>query len=295
MLKMEVASATDRMNLNQQQERGWGWQAHAGVTGMGLPPVQGQWLEGAGDGAVHRGTRVLSRDLDLPLSFLSNPETPVLRQRDELIKAVGRMARMMSGEMKLTAIDTDGVSWYILAHRVGGGNYVYGHDTTGENSLEMVVTVRAGDPFWTAVVPKVSEVIQQSSASGLLTAKPITNLRLAASQAIGEIRLDNSDGDADAFPIWHVTGPGNTFRAVSPTGENFQWNGTLTAGQTLTVDCRTGEVRDGTGANRYSDMAPAPRFWAITPGTATVTASIVAPGPTTRIAAQWRPRKWAVL
>lgn len=292
---MMLESKTDRIDLNHQHERGWGWQAHAGVTGMGLPPVQGQWVEGAGDGAVHRGTRVLTRDLDLPLSFISNPAMSELFQRDELIKAVGRMGRMMSGEMRLTAIDTEGVSWYLIVHRVGGGNYVYGHDTTGENSMEMVVTVRAGDPYWTAVVPKVSEVIQQSSPSGLLASRPVTNLRLAASRAIGEIRIDNSSGDADAYPVWTVIGPGNTFRAVSPTGENFQWNGTLAIGERLTVDCRTGTVKDGTGANRYSDMAPAPRFWAVPPGTTNVTASIQAPGATTRIAAQWRPRKWAVL
>ncbi len=197
--------------------------------------------------------------------------------------------------MRLTVIDTDGLSWYQDAHRVGGGNYVYGIDTTGERDVELVVTVRAGDPYWTATVPKTSQVIQQSETVGLLSAKPLTNLRLAASRAIGSIRIDNSGGDADAYPIWYVDGPGNNFRAVSPSDEVFQWNGTLVTGQTLKVDSRTGDVRDGSGANRYADMAPAPRFWAVPPGAIDVVASIEAPGPTTRITAQWRPRKWAVL
>lgn len=294
MLKFTLEDKMGIYNLNSQHEFGNGWQAHAGVTGMGLPPVQGQWLEGAGDGAVHRGTRVLTRDLDIPMSYLAPPGSDDFR-RDKTIQEFARMSRMLAGEMKLTAVDDRGVSWYLIVHRVGGGNYVYGHDTTGEGELEMVVTFRAGDPYWTAVVPKVSEVIQQQAARGLLSAKPITNLRLASSRAIGEIRIDNSAGDADAFPVWYVNGPGNTFRAVSPSGEVFQWNGTLAANGTLTIDSRTGEVKDGAGVNRYSEMAPAPRFWAVPPGTVNVTASIEAPGPTTRIACHWRPRKWAVL
>lgn len=295
MLKLTLEDKLGTYNLNSQQEFGSGWQVHAGVIGMGLPPVQGQWQEGAGDGAVHRGTRVLTRDLDLPMSYIAPHDLSEDLRRDKLIQEMDRMSMMMSGEMKLTAVDTKGVSWYLMVHRVGGGNYVMGHDTTGEGDLDMVVTVRAADPYWTAVVPKVSEVIQQTEARGLISAKPLTNLRLAASRAIGSIRIDNSSGSADAFPVWSIHGPGHTFRAVSPKGEVFQWNGTLPVNGTLTIDTRTGEVKDGAGVNRYSDMAPAPRFWAVPPGTTTVTASIEAPGTNTRIACHWRPRKWAVV
>lgn len=288
MLKVTLANSSDKLDMNAQAENGHGMQIHAGMIGMGLPPVSGQWSEGAGDGATYRGGRVLTRDLDLPISLLG-------RDRNELVSLTSRLSRMFAEECKLTIVDTEGEDWYLMVRRVGGGNWVMGHDTDGERDLETVVTVRAGDPYWTSTTPRQAEVKADSSPKGLLTGS-LATFQLAPSQAIGRIFLDNSMGDAPAYPSWVVEGPGDTFRAESPTGEVIQWNGTLLAGETLVVDARFNRVyNNATRENLYRQLAPAPRFWAIPPGIQRVTASINTPGPSTVIRCTWRPRKWAVV
>lgn len=277
------------INLNAQAETGKGVQVHAGMIGLGLPPVQGQWLEGAGDGATYRGGRTLARDLDLPLTILAD-------SRRELVQQWDRLATMLSDECRLVLHDTydNGEDWYLMVRRVGGGNFVAGHDTTSETELETVITVRAGDPYWTALRAKQAEVVS-SPPRGVLTSS-LATMRLAASQALGEITIDNSQGTAPAFPMWVVTGPGTNFRAVSPTGEVLAWNGTLAAGQRLSLDARFGRVYDiDTRENLYKFLAPAPKFWAVPPGTQKVVASIGSPGVGTKITCTWRPRKWAVI
>lgn len=263
-MRLQLESATDVFNLDDVLMKGEGIQVTAGVTGLGLPNISTQWLEGAGDGALFRGRRVLPRDIDLPL-YLSAPN------RQELQKLVSRLAKMLAGPCILRLVEDDGTSWYTEVRRVGGGGYVYGEDTTGERDLMLVITLRAGDPFWTYSQP-TRKVIENSGAGrGLLNG--LTKLQLASSQAIGSITLENT-GDAPAFPVWEVTGPGSNFRAISADGQEFWWTGTLAAGEKLIIDTRAGTVKDGTGANRYAEMAPAPKLWSIPPGTTTATVTL---------------------
>lgn len=287
-VKMTLEGVAGMLDLNAQHETGKGVQVHAGVVGMGLPPVAGQWLEGAGDGALYRGGRVLTRDIDLPVSILAESRT-------ELIALQSKLAFMFSDEAKLTLVDTDSDDWYLMVRRVGGGNWVYGHDTNGEAEVHTVVTVRAGDPYWTSSLPKQAVVTASTVTEGMLLSS-LATFKLAPSQAIGTILLDNSLGDAPAYPSWVIEGPGNTFRAESPTGEVLQWNGVINAGQKIVIDSRFGRVYDfDTRQNLYNLLAPAPRFWAIPPGTSRTTASLNDPGVGTKITCTWRPRKWAVV
>jgi hypothetical protein len=106
--------------------------------------------------------------------------------------------------------------------------------------------------------------------------------------------LDNT-GDAIAYPVWTVFGPGDTFKAISPTGETLFWNASLSAGQRLTIDTRSGTVVDGTGTNRYASLAPAPRFWSLPPGTLTCTASLLNTTTASKIVCSWQARKWLVI
>lgn len=244
-----------------------GVQALAGLTGLGLPSLSTQWMEGAGDGASFRGQRVLPRDIDLPLYLQAD-------DRNGLKVLLSRVARILGGECELRIVEDDGEYWYVNVRRVGGGNYVYGTDTIGENDFMTVVTLRAGDPFW--VSSKLNSPIIKTASSGrglLQGVASLTSLKLKSAQTLGAVILENL-GDAAAWPRWEITGPGSDFMATSPSGEVLHWAGTLADGRVLYIDTKTGRVWDDLGANRFADMAPAPRMWKVPPGVSTATVAL---------------------
>lgn len=285
MPRLKLESATGTLSLDEQVDTGVGLQVHSGVSGLGLPDVATQWLEGAGDGATYRGQRALARDIDLPLTVMG-------RDREDLKARLSRLAIALSGECTLRLVEDDGSSWYTAVRRVGGGQYAYGADTNGVSEVPMVITLRAGDPYWTSSQKRTQEIGRTPGVRGLITR--LVHLRLADSVAYGEFDLVNT-GDAPAYPVWHITGPGSNFEATSSTGETLRWEGTLLAGQTLTIDTKLGTVVDGTGANRYAELAPAPRMWRVQPGTTTVSAGLEDPTDDSRIVCEWRPRRMLVI
>lgn len=284
MPKLLLSSETDTLNLNEIDDKGLGYQAKAGVTGFGLPPVSVQWLEGAGDGAVFRRRRVLTRDIDIPLEILA-------RDRQHLQELTDRLALALAGRCTLTLLDDDGTRWTTDVYRTGGGEYVYGADTIGLREFQTVITFRAPDPYWTSSEAQIRYVGGSTAAPFLSN---LASVEISASQAIGEIQLDNR-GNADAYPIWEITGPGTKFLAVSPAGERLAWSGTLLANERLTIDTRKGTVVDQAGNNRYAELEEAPRFWTVKPGLSTATAQLEDITTASKITCSWRPRKWMVV
>jgi hypothetical protein len=283
--KLLLVSGADVIDLNEIDDKGVGFQAKTGTNGLGLPPVSVQWLEGAGDGATYRATRVQSRTIDLPIEILAN-------DRVELQAQLSRLALMLAGGCTLVLDEGNGVTWSTEVHRTGGGDYTYGGDTIGEREFSTTITLMAGDPYFTSSEQQVRYVGGNAATAAFLSS--LANVKVAPSQAIGEITLSNS-GDAPAYPVWEVTGPGDHFVATSSTGETLKWNGTLTAGQKLTVDTRKGTVVDQSGANRYDLLDTAPRFWTVRPGTSTAVASLLNTTTASRITCSWYPRKWMVV
>ncbi|MFF4054609.1 phage tail family protein [Streptomyces sp. NPDC001708] len=285
MPKLLLVSGADAIDLNEIQDKGVGFQAKSRATGLGLPPVSVQWLEGAGDGATYRGTRVQTRDIDVPIEILAN-------DRSDLQAKLSRLALMLAGGCTLVLDDGSGVQWSTEVHRVGGGDYTYGEDTVGEREFQTVVTFRAGDPFFTSSAQQLRTVSGAATTTPFLSS--VAGMPVAPSQAIGQINLSNS-GDAVAYPVWEVRGPGDHFVATSPTGETLKWNGTLTASQKLIIDTRKGTVKDETGANRYDLLGTAPRFWTVQPGESTAVASLLNTTSASQITCSWYPRKWMVI
>lgn len=270
--------------LNGVATTGRGTEALAGVTGLGLPPVNVQWRAGAGDGALYRGKRVPRRDIDIPI-YIGHGS------REELKAAMRKFALIVSDQMWLRWVDGD-ESWRLRCVRTGGGGYSYGEDTTGEGDLMTVLTVTAGDPYWESG-RTATKLITPSTGAGLLNGS-LSKLGVSGSQALGSITLDNT-GDADAYPVWTVTGPGDTFYAENERGESFTWNGTLGAGEKLIVDTQAGTVEDENGNNKYADMGTAPQLWKLPPGVTSATAQLSNAVAGTSIECKFRPRKYAVI
>lgn len=285
MPSLQLSNDSDVLDLDYVLKTGRGIQVTSGVTGLGLGAKQAQWLEGAGNGSLYRGTRALARDIDLPLYVLGD-------NRADLKYLMARLAKMLAGPCVLTFTDDDGTAWATTVVHTGGGDYTYGKDTVGERELQTVITVRAGDPFFTATSPMRQTIKGVTQSRGLIG--KLVNLRLASSQRIGSITLSNT-GDADAYPIWTVYGPGDTFTAISPTGQTLQWNGTLAATDVLTIDTKAGTVVDQTGANRYDKLAPAPRFWTVPQGTSTAQCSLLNVNSASTITCTYNTRRWLVV
>jgi phage-related protein len=265
----------------------YGMEAVAGTTGLGLPPVATQWREGAGDGSTFRGRRVLSRDLDIPLFIKS-------KDREDLKARLSHLALVLSDEVEIRFVESEILHWYAVAHRMGGGEYVYGADTQGEDDLMTVLTFRAGDPYWTSSqTSSITVKPPPETDGGLLTGGSLVNLDLMGSQTFGEVILTNT-GDADAYPVWTIQGPCDSFEAKRGN-QRLRWNGSLGVGESLTIDTRTGQAIDDAGANRYSEMGNAPRMWKIPPGESTATIMLTGTGPTSLVTCTWRPRKWLVV
>lgn len=252
---LELVSGSEVLRLDGVALNGRGVQAIAGATGLGLPPKQVSWIEGAGDGAVAHGRRTLARDIDLPLYILGD-------SRADLKQWTAKLARMLAAQCVLRFVDPDG-TWATAVEHVGGGDYAYGSDTAGDRELSMAITLRAGDPYFSS-----------ATASSM-------------SSVSGSVSVSNP-GDAPAWPIWVMTG-GTHLKVTSPRGEVLEWNGTMGTGP-MTIDTRAGTVLNGLGSNLYAGLAPAPRFWALPGGSSTI--NVVANGSVTL---HWYPRKWLVI
>lgn len=279
-----LANAMDVLDLDSVFNTGEGVQVTSGVTGLGLPPVSHQWIEGAGDGATLRGRRVLPRDIDLPLYVAGD-------NRNELKALTRRLSMMLAGPCTLSFVEDGGEAWSTEVVRVGGGDFTYGTDTTGERDMLTVVTMRAGDPFFTSSSTNTA-TIRKTTGRGLLP--KLAALRLTTDMAFGSVTLNNT-GDTGAYPVWRVQGPGSNFQAISPTGETLIWSGSIVAGETLTFDFKKGTVYDQAGNNRFAELAPAPRFWQIPPGSTQCVAAMADTTTESLMTLTWRPRAWVVI
>ncbi|MEV5136244.1 phage tail family protein [Streptomyces syringium] len=281
MTALLLETERDTLDLNGVAGTGFGYQATAGATGFGLPAVSAQWLEGAGDGSRFRGQRVLSRDLDMPLDIVG-------RDRAHLSALISRLARAVAQECSLVLVDDEGVRWSTPVYRTGGGEI----ELVGTSDVQTVLSFRAPDPYFTASAVSTQRVGGDPGTTPFLSS--LVKMPLAASQAIGEIQLDNT-GDVPAYPVWEIYGPGRDLTVISPTGETLRWTGSLSSTEKLTVDTRNGTVKDGKGANRYALLDAAPRFWTVPPGISTATVRLLDTTAASRILCSWRPRRWMVI
>jgi hypothetical protein len=283
---LALANASDYLPLNMIDVNGVGLEAGPGVAGLGMPPVATQWIEGAGDGALYRGRRVLSRDIDIPIQIWA-PD------RAGLESWMSRLYMMLAEPCDVRWVLETGEYWSVRAAFTGDSGYTTGRDTNGDDYLKIIVTLRAGDPLWK--YSKANHVAASIDLSrGLLDGNSLTKLRVAPSQLQAEVTAA-VDGDAPTWPVWEITGPLNTLTVVASDTAWFEWGGTLAAGQTLTVDPFARTVVDGTGANRYGQLAAGPRFFPLAPGSNRVLLGGNAIDTGTSVVCRWWPRRWAVV
>ncbi|MFD0853931.1 phage tail protein, partial [Actinomadura adrarensis] len=120
------------------------------------------------------------------------------------------------------------------------------------------------DPYWTGGT--VSD--QWKADAGTPWFGPLP-LRLSPSQVLGNVTVD-LPGDADAYPVWTITGPGVPIIQNVTTGRGFEFRGDapIDAGRTVTIDTRPDRltVLDDLGNDLYASLEPFPDMWSLEPG-----------------------------
>jgi hypothetical protein len=246
-----------------QGEGGEGLEALGGILGFGMTGQKNHWSEGAGHGALYRGSRILPREMSIPLRAQA-------RDRGKLNEVLSRMSSMFlpdNGLVRLTYGLPGGETWYCDVIREGGGDFARrSKDSNNRTWYKATVLLKAGDPFWSRNTPGVLVVTQDTSGRGLLPM--LAELQLSFTRAFGSITITNP-GNVVSPLEWEANGPFTELILTGSNGEVLHWIGEIDAGEGLRI--RRGRVLDFTGANRYDGLQPSPKFWGIAPGVSQIT------------------------
>jgi len=137
-------------------------------------------------------------------------------------------------------------------------------DFYGPSGNLLVLRFKAFEPFWYPTTP--TEASYGVSAAGAFF--PIFPLEVAPDGLSGGATLNNP-GDAPAWPIWTITGPGSDFALINnTTGYRLDMSTTsITAGQTLVIDTRPGyKTAEVGGVSVFDEVDSTSTFWPLVVG-----------------------------
>jgi hypothetical protein len=131
-----------------------------------------------------------------------------------------------------------------------------------------------GQPYWTDLpAAAVGPVVFAPPTAGA-GVPPMPPVLLSAATTLGQQTVDYT-GDAETYPTWQITGPGQPAITNETTGREWSLDTPVPAGAVWTVvtDPVTGaSVTDQTGASQWAALAAAdPRdLWPLVPGVNTL-------------------------
>lgn len=253
----------------------------AGLVGRdGFGPVDAEIIADrmALGSALPRTHRVQPRLMTTPLQVEGRTEAEYLARWRRLQASLRHPVDVATGlpvAGRMTVELPDGTSRSIPAYYQGGASPT-------EDQLDDVLAhyVQLPNLQWYAPYPlwqgaDIGRTWEVEPESRPLY--PIYPIRFTGSQVLAEATIVNP-GDADAFPVWTLRGPGTPTIGRSDTGESFAFTEAIPAGTTVTVDCRPVELAPATALTAIDDqdagdasdwwdrLADFPDFWVIPPG-----------------------------
>lgn len=258
-----------------------------GLTGIGIPATTVGFAESATDGALWRSSKRGVREIDLPVYILGQE-----RQTVEFnLRRLSNLLQDRRGGTILRATYSNGEVWELKdGHYTGGAESTRGSGSTA-GWMRWVLTMQFANPFWVRQEPEAISVGSAGSSRSLIP--NLAEMRVMGSQVTGNIPLENV-GDVDAYPIWKFFGPFDSVQITSQDGLSFKYIGTVTAGQSITVDAEKGTVVDQAGVNKYANLAPRPRLFTLAPGSSEVGVVAVGSDANTVLSLYYQPRKEVV-
>jgi hypothetical protein len=185
----------------------------------------------------------------------------------------------------------DGSSRQIEVMCVDGGDQ--SDDAAGKSGLlwsTYALTFAADDPLW-ADADATERAFGSSTAAGV---PPMPPIQLAPASLLGDTQVENT-GDADSYPVWTITGPGQPTITNTTTGRSWGLNVALGSGETVVVDTRPTmqSAIDNTSADRWTDLVKSnPRdLWPLIPGVNQLNLSISGSSSASKVVLSYT-RRW---
>lgn len=264
------------------------------MRGTGLPPVQAQFFEGAGAGASWRGSRILARVQDIPFKVYGVDRATVWANYEKLAKVFAPEA----GEVKMKIV-LDGEEWYNTFVRTGGGDWDWGTDTDGTSFIKTLITVKAGDPYFTRSNATSQQIALGGLGRGLIKETSLSKLQLSTNNSLGSVLLINP-GSVGVGARWVLKGPFTGFTFTSPSGKILDWDSiediydAPLINEWIEVDFELGTAVDDQGRNRFGGFVGVPDFWPVPPGTNTAQIELADATSDSSVTIYFNPKRWVM-
>ncbi|GAA4911230.1 phage distal tail protein [Streptomonospora salina] len=249
---------------------GRGYAVLEGARGLAMPTYQLYQSDSLLDGTVIRGTRTEARELFLPIYLEDETRQTVLEKRRALAQAFNPAAADGGGDGVLTIAEDTGQKRRISARYVSGMDGPEGGSDTGMDWATYGLTLLAAQPYWERDPITMRWSLEPVTDTWL----PILPVQVRDSGVVGEGMTITNPGTVRSWPVWTITGPldGTAIMRNLSTDQSTEFTSTLAAGETITIDTRPRRktVRDGTGANRFAELALGSVLWPLRPGPNTV-------------------------
>lgn len=262
------------------------------VAGLGSPPVAFTQLGLPSGGAFAQSHLAAARTITVGLyAYDDEDQEAFLALVDRLAKALWSQRAGKPAPGILVIARPDGTARQIKVYCTDGMDLSDDDRTkSGLMWATYPVTLAAPDPFFEDA-DATSREFGSSTAAGVPPMPPIV---LAPSSLLGDTSVDNS-GDADAYPVWTIHGPGTPTLTNTTTGRSFGLDVSLGDDEVVVVDTRPGmqSAVDQDSVNRWADLVrSSPRdLWQLIPGVNDLNLSIGDSGAGSKISLSFT-RRW---
>lgn len=204
---------------------------NSGIGGLGMPTLTRYTSTAPGvAGARWKGFRVEEREVTLPLLVWSDTSDVEFLERDRALWA--GFLPDKTGVLRFTTPDGKSRALTCRLSSDNSDSTYYSPTRMGWHEYQ-VSLVADDDPLWRGPVERWTFQAGDtepffSPTGGVLTISP--------SQTLGDAQVTNR-GDADAWPVWSVTGPADTL-SLGVGGGAVTINQAIAAGQTVDIDTR---------------------------------------------------------
>jgi hypothetical protein len=248
-----IDAAGSTVNLNSGTTRAVSADGISGVNNPGYSLAEAEQAIYAGARVV--GVKTKPRDVELPM-VLAHPT------RAALFADIAVLARALDpnrGDGRLQMTLPDGSVRELYCRCVSG---LAGEDK-GFSSREFSLIFRAGDPYWYATTP--TEITYMLSAQTLKKWFPIFPLSMNSASVFTNVVITLT-GEANTWPKWTITGPGDYVRLQNKTtGKSLLIDIVLSSTDNLEIDTRPGhKTCKFNGAYRYDLLSG--DLWALEVG-----------------------------
>ncbi len=249
-------------NLNEELPK---MGVRPGKMGFGLPPVEHITEQvPLRPGARHRLTKILPRQLDIPLHF-NEPTYEEFKAKLNLIEN-WFYPDPDKGPGILRITNAQGITKEIDAYYQSGLQGNESLDSTGVNWQDAIITLLAPDPYFHTTAAIVTTYTLGTPA----TFFPLLPIKLTRTDIFSAPSVDNT-GDVPTYPIWVITGPATNILLVNNSltpARTIEIVYALADGETITIDTREHmrTVLKNDGSNLYGSLTNTSYLWPLLKG-----------------------------